>query len=52
MVCLRNEFKLLTATLYWLSVAYSASAQIVPDATLPINSGVVPGCSVCVIERG
>lgn len=52
MVCLQNEFKLVTATIYWLSVAYSASAQIVPDATLPINSRVVPGCSVCTIDGG
>ncbi|MGI0485435.1 filamentous hemagglutinin N-terminal domain-containing protein [Pantanalinema rosaneae CENA516] len=29
-----------------------AWAQIVPDATLPSNSRVVPGCTQCVIEGG
>jgi filamentous hemagglutinin family protein len=27
-------------------------AQIVPDATLPVNSNVVPGCTVCDINGG
>lgn len=29
-----------------------ANAQIVPDATLPVNSSVTPGCTTCVIEGG
>ncbi|HEY9635538.1 MAG TPA: filamentous hemagglutinin N-terminal domain-containing protein [Coleofasciculaceae cyanobacterium] len=27
-------------------------AQIVPDNTLPVNSRVTPGCTVCTIDRG
>jgi filamentous hemagglutinin family protein len=45
---------------HWLSVlAFSfsfgisvAKADVVPDATLPIASQVVPGCTVCTIEGG
>ncbi len=29
-----------------------ATAQIVPDYTLPVNSSVIPGCTVCTIEGG
>ncbi len=29
-----------------------AGAQITPDATLPVNSVVAPGCTTCVIEGG
>ncbi|MBF2028064.1 MAG: filamentous hemagglutinin N-terminal domain-containing protein [Oscillatoriales cyanobacterium C42_A2020_001] len=29
-----------------------AIAQIIPDATLPVNSIVTPGCTVCVIDGG
>jgi len=30
----------------------SAIAQITPDATLPVNSSVTPGCTACVIDGG
>lgn len=30
----------------------AAIAQIIPDATLPLNSQVAPGCTVCPIEGG
>ncbi len=30
----------------------STTAQIVPDNTLPVNSSVAPGCTVCTIEGG
>lgn len=33
-------------------IATSVSAQIIPDATLPINSQVAPGCTVCTINGG
>ncbi|RUS96550.1 hypothetical protein DSM106972_087370 [Dulcicalothrix desertica PCC 7102] len=52
MVRLRGEFKLFAVSFFWLLVANSASAQIVPDGTLPVNSIVTPGCSVCTIESG
>ncbi|BAZ08280.1 hypothetical protein NIES4071_00850 [Calothrix sp. NIES-4071] len=52
MVCLQAKFKLFAVTFYWLSLAHTARAQIVPDTTLPINSSVTPGCSVCTIEAG
>ncbi len=29
-----------------------AIAQITPDTTLPVNSSVTPGCTVCVIDGG
>ena len=35
-----------------LSIAQPAHAQIIPDATLPTNSQVVPGCTVCTINGG
>ena len=35
-----------------LSIAQPVHAQIIPDATLPTNSQVVPGCTICAIEGG
>lgn len=29
-----------------------AIAQVIPDATLPLNSQVIPGCTICPIEGG
>lgn len=52
MIRLSGEFKLFTITFYWLSVVSSVNAQVVPDTTLPVNSSVIPGCSVCIIEGG
>jgi hypothetical protein len=49
------------ATHLWIasSIAISCLAtlkpttgQIVPDKTLPVNSSVTPGCTVCTIEGG
>ncbi|MEX0272359.1 filamentous hemagglutinin N-terminal domain-containing protein [Leptolyngbyaceae cyanobacterium UHCC 1019] len=45
---------------YWLAgsvvfslfVSSSAVAQIIPDATLPVNSLVTSGCTVCTIDGG
>ncbi len=39
-------------TLAVLTSTYSVQAQIIPDATLPVNSSVVPGCTVCTITSG
>ncbi|MEX0270528.1 filamentous hemagglutinin N-terminal domain-containing protein [Leptolyngbyaceae cyanobacterium UHCC 1019] len=33
-------------------IAPSASAQVIPDLTLPVNSQVIPGCTVCTIDGG
>ena len=35
-----------------LGTAPPAIAQIIPDATLPTNSAVTPGCTTCVITGG
>jgi filamentous hemagglutinin family protein len=35
-----------------LATISPATAQIVPDNTLPVNSTVTPGCTVCTIDRG
>jgi hypothetical protein len=32
--------------------APTAASQIIPDGALPINSQVVPGCTLCTIEGG
>lgn len=36
----------------WLAYSPSAIAQIVPDATLPTSSSVIPGCTTCLINGG
>ncbi|PZV11485.1 MAG: hypothetical protein DCF22_14420 [Leptolyngbya sp.] len=33
-------------------IATSTSAQLIPDATLPVNSQVTQGCTVCTIDGG
>ncbi|HEY9603978.1 MAG TPA: filamentous hemagglutinin N-terminal domain-containing protein [Allocoleopsis sp.] len=35
-----------------LATLAPARAQIVPDNTLPVNSRVIPGCTVCTIDGG
>jgi filamentous hemagglutinin family protein len=35
-----------------LATSSPATAQIVPDNTLPVNSTVTPGCTVCTIDGG
>ena len=35
-----------------LATISPARAQIVPDNTLPVNSRITPGCTVCTIEGG
>jgi filamentous hemagglutinin family protein len=39
-------------TLSCLATLTPAKAQIVPDNTLPVNSTVTPGCTVCTIDGG
>jgi filamentous hemagglutinin family protein len=39
-------------TLSCLATLTPARAQIVPDNTLPVNSTVTPGCTVCTINGG
>src|ERR687885_2019478 len=39
-------------TLSCLATQTPATAQIVPDNTLPVNSQVTPGCTVCTIDGG
>lgn len=39
-------------TLGCLAILSPARSQIVPDTTLPTNSSVTPGCTVCTIEGG
>lgn len=42
-----------SALLFWpASVCAQSARQIIPDTTLPVNSQVVPGCTVCVINGG
>jgi len=36
----------------YLATISPATAQIVPDNTLPVNSTVTPGCTVCTIDGG
>ncbi|HEY9666259.1 MAG TPA: hypothetical protein V6C91_05610 [Coleofasciculaceae cyanobacterium] len=35
-----------------LAIFSPARSQIIPDTTLPSNSTVTPGCTVCTIEGG
>ncbi|HEY9600119.1 MAG TPA: filamentous hemagglutinin N-terminal domain-containing protein, partial [Allocoleopsis sp.] len=35
-----------------LATLAPARAQIVPDNTLPVNSSVTPGCTICLIDGG
>jgi filamentous hemagglutinin family protein len=39
-------------TLGYLVTISAATAQIVPDNTLPVNSSVTPGCTICTIDGG
>ncbi|HEY9603728.1 MAG TPA: hypothetical protein V6C85_19080 [Allocoleopsis sp.] len=49
------------ATHFWIASSIAlgclvtlkpTTAQIVPDNTLPVNSRVTPGCTVCTIDGG
>ncbi|MBF2028063.1 MAG: filamentous hemagglutinin N-terminal domain-containing protein [Oscillatoriales cyanobacterium C42_A2020_001] len=51
--------KSVTSYFRWISLLFSplvtlasATAQIVPDTTLPTNSNTAPGCTVCTINGG
>lgn len=52
MISIRFPWTISGVAIAVLTTGYPATAQIVPDATLPVNSRVAPGCTVCTIDGG